>query len=332
MRDRAARTRLGLFRPTETPALADRRVHVDLDHLRSLERAARQITFLPNQPAGSVLNGRHTSRLRGRGLNFEELRDYQPSDDVRSIDWKVTARTGSPHVRVYTEERDRPALIVVDQRMSMFFGTVLNMKSVTAAETAALAAFRILDQGDRVGGLIFGDQADVLEFRPKRSRHRVTAFLTALAKANQALHADAPTQAPLQLNTVLKSISRIARRDHLILLISDFDGVDERTQTLLSGIARHNDLILCPVSDPSAHQIPWRENIILSDGNQQAEIDTTKAAVIQGLEDAGKARANRISSWQNKMGVPVLPLSCAVPTLPQIRRLMGLGPQRQRRR
>ncbi len=104
-----------------------------------------------------MLNGRHASRLRGRGLNFEELRGYLPGDDVRAIDWKVTARTGEPHVRVMTEERDRPALIVVDQRMSMFFGSQLNMKAVTAAEAAALAAFRILDQGDRVGGIVFGD-------------------------------------------------------------------------------------------------------------------------------------------------------------------------------
>jgi uncharacterized protein (DUF58 family) len=170
MEDRAARIRTGtLPRAAAHAAPIDPRVSVDLAHLRSLETRARTLTFLPRQPARSAMNGRHASRLRGRGLNFEELRDYLPSDDVRSIDWKVTARTGSPHVRVFTEERDRPALIVVDQRMSMFFGSKLNMKSVTAAECAALAAFRILDQGDRVGGIVFGDAA-LAEIRPKRSR------------------------------------------------------------------------------------------------------------------------------------------------------------------
>ena len=112
----------------------DTRIHVSLPHLRSLEGASRGLSFLPRQPSASVLNGRHASRLRGRGLNFEEMRDYLPGDDIRSIDWKATARTGSPHVRVFTEERDRPALLVVDQRMSMFFGSRLNMKSVTAAD------------------------------------------------------------------------------------------------------------------------------------------------------------------------------------------------------
>ena len=117
----------------------DARIHVSLAHLRGLQGAARGLSFLPRQPSASVLNGRHASRLRGRGLNFEEMRDYLPGDDIRSIDWKATARTGSPHVRVFTEERDRPALLVVDQRMSMFYGSVLNMKSVTAAEAAAIA-------------------------------------------------------------------------------------------------------------------------------------------------------------------------------------------------
>ena len=171
MRDVAARTRAGLERWRSHAISSDSRVRVDLAHLRRLEGPAKALSLLPRQPAHSVLNGRHASRLRGRGLNFEELRDYLPGDDVRAIDWKVTARTGEPHVRVYTEERDRPALILVDQRMSMFFGSKHNMKSVTAAEAAALAAFSILDQGDRIGGIVFGDEM-VAELRPLRSRQR----------------------------------------------------------------------------------------------------------------------------------------------------------------
>ena len=112
MKDRAARIRTGTL-PKARQVSADPRIHTDLAYLRGLEGPARGLSFLPRQPAQSVLNGRHASRLRGRGLNFEELRDYLPGDDIRSIDWKVTARTGRPHVRVMTEERDRPALIVM---------------------------------------------------------------------------------------------------------------------------------------------------------------------------------------------------------------------------
>lgn len=322
MRDRAARLRTGVAETLPERTGGDPRVRVDLAHLRSLEGQARSLNFLPRQPAHSVLNGRHTSRMRGRGLNFEELRGYIPGDDVRTIDWKVTARTGEPYVRVYTEERDRPALVVVDQRMSMFFGTKRNMKSVTAAETAALAAFRILDQGDRVGGIVFGDDT-IAEIRPQRSRRAVNIVLTALAAANARLHAEAPTVEPMALNRPLEAVARIARRDHLIVLISDFDGIDERTTALIGGLARHNDLILCLVADPSASQIPENLSLVISDGILQAEIDTGSGQVRHRLAETSSGRLARILDWERTVGVPVLPLDAGLETLPQIRWLMG---------
>jgi uncharacterized protein (DUF58 family) len=328
MRDRAARIRTGTLAPAAEPA-TDPRVQADLAHLRGLEARARSLTFLPRQPARSVLNGRHASRLRGRGLNFEELRDYLPGDDIRSIDWKVTARTGRPHVRVMTEERDRPALIVVDQRMSMFFGSTLNMKSVTAAEAAALAAFRILDQGDRVGGIIFGDER-IAEIRPRRSRIALDRFLAALADANGLLHAEAPAVAPVSLTAVLRSVARIAPRDHLIIVLSDFDAIDAETERLVSGLARRNDLVLGLVTDPFAQEVPEGLRLVVSDGTLQAEIDTADRTRHRALGELAKGRLAAVLDWQRRFGVPVLPLSAGEETLPQIRRLMGLGPGRNR--
>jgi uncharacterized protein (DUF58 family) len=314
-------------RPIREPA-ADPRIHVDLAHLRGLEGQARALSFLPRQPARSVLNGRRASRMRGRGLNFEELRGYLPGDDVRSIDWKVTARTGEPHVRVYTEERDRPALIVVDQRISMFFGSRLNMKSVTAAEAAALAAYRILDQGDRVGGIVFGDDV-IAEIRPQRSRQAVNRLLTAITAANEQLHAAAPVVEPMTINRVLNAVARIARRDHLVLVISDFDGIDERTRTLLGGLARHNDVVLAMVTDPAAHEIPDNLRLVVSDGVLQAEVDTGSEPVRRAIAEMSTGRMAQILAWQNTLGIPVLPLNAGEQTVAQIRRLMGLSTGRR---
>jgi uncharacterized protein (DUF58 family) len=324
MRDAAARGRTGLVRPLRPEPGLDPRIHVDLAHLRALEGRAKALRFLPRQPARSVLNGRHASRLRGRGLNFEELRGYLPGDDVRSIDWKVTARAGEPHVRVYTEERDRPALLLVDQRMSMFFGSRLNMKAVTAAEAAALAAFRILDQGDRVGGLVFGDAA-IAEIRPQRARRAADRLIAAIADANALLRADAPTVTPLALETVLARAARIARRDHLLIVASDFDGLDARAETLLGGLARRNDLVLALVTDPMAEEIPPDANLVVSDGALQAEIDTGSGHVRRALAEMTTGRLARVLALGRRLGAPVLPLSAGEPTLPQIRRLMGLG-------
>lgn len=325
MRDRAARSRTGTLPPDPAPA-HDPRIHATLPHLLSLEGRARSLTFLPRQPVRSVLNGRHASRLRGRGLNFEELRDYLPGDDVRAIDWKVTARTGAPHVRVMTEERDRPALIVVDQRMSMFFGSRHAMKSVTAAEAAALAAFRILDEGDRVGGIVFGD-TNIAEIRPQRTPVALRRFLTALADANGLLRADAPPVEPLALSRVLRAVLRIARKDHLVIVLSDFDGADEETDRLIAGLARHNDLVLVPVSDPLAEDMPEAVRLIVSNGVVQAQIDTGAQATRQALADMARGRLAHVFDWQRRYGVPVLALSAGQETLPQIRRLMGLGPR-----
>lgn len=322
-RERAARLRVGLrSKPVSVAATPDPRVHVSTGHLRSLANHARSLSFLPRQPARSVLNGRHASKLRGRGLSFEELRSYLPGDDVRTIDWKVTARTRTPHVRVYSEERDRPALIVCDQRMSMFFGSVLNMKSVTAAEVASIAAFRILDQGDRIGGIVFTDDS-MAEIKPRRSAKTLDRLLHAISAANCALNAEARQQESMALNDVLISVGRIAKRGHLILIVSDFDGINERTQTLLAGLAQRNDLLIGLVTDPLAHELPPNLKIVASDGELQAEIDTGDRGVRQALSDFSKGRLATILSWQRKLGIPVLPFTTADATAPQLRRLLG---------
>ena len=179
-------------------------IYVDLDRLIALEGRGRNVSFLPRQPVHSLLSGRFASRMRGRGLNFEEIRDYRPGDDVRSIDWKVTARLQKPHVRVFNEERDRQALLVVDQRLSMFFGSRLAMKSVTAAEAAAIGAWRILGVGDRVGAILFNDR-DVVEVRARRSRATVLQILSAIVAQNQALGVGRGlVSSPAMLNTAIE--------------------------------------------------------------------------------------------------------------------------------
>src|SRR5262249_19246619 len=132
-------------------------VYAKLKDLVLLRQQASGFSLLPRQPIHSLLAGRHTSKLRGRGLNFAEIRRYLPGDDIRQIDWKVTARTRQPQSRVYTEERERPVLMVVDQRLGMFFGSQRAMKSVTAVEAAALVAWRTIAVKDRIGLVLFND-------------------------------------------------------------------------------------------------------------------------------------------------------------------------------
>jgi uncharacterized protein (DUF58 family) len=136
---------------------AEDEIYTSLNALVRLRYTAQGFSYLPRQPVRSLLSGRKRSRLRGRGLDFDELRHYRPGDDIRTMDWRVTNRTGRPHVRVYTEERDRPVIVVVDQRLPMFFGSRRKMKSVVAAEVSAITAWRVLAVGVRFGAILFND-------------------------------------------------------------------------------------------------------------------------------------------------------------------------------
>ena len=298
-------------------------VYVTLDELTRLQFQARGFSFLPKQPIHSLLSGRHTSRLRGRGLEFEELRGYLPGDDPRTIDWKVTARTGKPHVRVYTEEKDRAALIVVDQRIAMFFGTKVQMKSVTAAHIAAAAAWRIVDGGDRVGAVIF-DDADVAEVKPQRSSQTVLHILHEIVDKNTALRADSPARSnPEMLNSVLRGVARAVTHDYLVVLVSDFDGADAETTGLVSRMAQNNDVIAVPVYDPSSQQLPDAGRMVVGDGELQIEIDLGSGAQRRRLKDFLEGRLAAVLAWQREIGVPVMPMSTDEPVMEQARRLLG---------
>jgi uncharacterized protein (DUF58 family) len=310
-------------------AAQDQRIHVGLDRLAALEHRARGFDFLPRQPVGSVLAGRRAARVRGRGLDFEEIRLYLPGDDVRAIDWKVTARTGAPHVRVTREERDRPAMILVDQRQSMFFGSRLNMKSVTAAEVAALAAWRILGAGDRVGGMVLSETG-IDEVRAGRSRGAVLRLLGLVAERNAALSASAPPvpDAPALLDRALARAAGILTHDWLLLVVSDFDGAGDDTLRILSGIARGNDVVMALVHDPIARETPESGRIVVGDGRMQVELDLADQTVRRNLAAIGGDRLKRLIGWQERLDAAILPVSAGEDTVPQIRSLFGLPPRR----
>ena len=318
-------------RPPSTP---DSRIYADLARLVALQHKAKGFSLLPRQPVHSLLSSRHGSRIRGRGLNFEEIRAYRPGDDVRTIDWKVTARMRSPHSRVFTEERDRPVLLLVDQRIDMFFGTRLYMKSVTAAEVAALAAWRVLAVGDRVGALVFNDQ-HIDQFRPRHSRATVMQILRSVTDMNHALRADSEQRSnPAMLNQVLESALRLASHDHLLVVISDFTssdaGADVDSEKMLTRLAAHNDVLAVLVHDPSAHDFPASQDLVATDGQLQVSLPLGQGKARERIQAFSRGRIKDILAWQHRIGVPVLPLDTAEEAAPQVQRLLGQAQARRR--
>ncbi|MDO3381271.1 DUF58 domain-containing protein [Gilvimarinus algae] len=307
-----------MAKPTALDSPLDPRIHTDFSYLKSLQRKARQLSFLPRQRSKSLLAGRHGSRMRGRGLNFEELRDYRVGDDIRAIDWRVTARMGRPHVRVYAEEKDRSALLIVDQRMSMFFGSRRNMKSVTASEAAALCAYGIFARGDRVGAVVFND-TEVKAFRPSKRPQLLEQVVRCISQYNLALHCDLESPATsMHLNRPLKAATEQVGHDHLVVVISDFDAVDDATEQHLGQLCAHNDVILVAVQDPLAQTLPKDLQMVVSDGQSQMTIDTRSDKTHARLQQAFSQRLATLDEWQQRLPLTVMRLTTERDTFDQI--------------
>ena len=298
-------------------------VYANLDDLIRVRFKARDFSFMPRQPVTSILSGRYASRLRGRGLNFEEMRRYLPGDDVRTMDWRVTARTRQPHVRVYTEEKDRAVLLLVDQRANMFFGSRDRMKSVTAAELAALGAWRALDVGDRVGAVVFND-TEVTDIRPQRSQQAVMSILGTVVQMNQRLRVGTDIEPnPGMLNAALRKAVRLAPHDVLVVIISDFFGVDTETERLSASLAAHNDVLGLLVHDPLRLN-PQGHSISVSDGNLQMQMDLANKEVREKLAEDYRLEQERITHFLKKLSAPLLLVSNEGDVVKQVRRLLGV--------
>jgi uncharacterized protein (DUF58 family) len=306
-------------------------VYADLDHLIRLQFEVHDFSFLPRQPVRSLLAGGRASRLRGRGLDFEEIRRYIPGDDIRTMDWRVTARTQRPHTRVYTEERDRPVLLVVDQRLGMFFGSRAAMKSVTAAEAAAMAAWRTLAIGDRVGAVVFND-SEIREIPPHRSRQRVMRILETLIEMNRALRADGSIQPePAMLNRALQRVQRLASHDYLVAIVSDFGGADEQSRNAVTRLAAHNDVVALFVYDPLESRLPELGRVVVGQGDLQLEIDTGDAQLRKRFAGEFDDALQAARDLMLKRGIPVLPIHTARAVRDQLGELLGHGPAHARR-
>jgi uncharacterized protein (DUF58 family) len=299
------------------------RAYVSLDDLQKLSHRAQGFSFLPRQPVHSLLTGRHASRLRGRGLDFDELRHYYEGDDTRTIDWAATARLGTPYVRVYREERDRPVLLLVDQRVSMFFGSRRATKSVVAAEVAALAAFRVASLGDRVGGIVYSEQG-ITEVEPQARQGGVRRLLAEIVRHNNALRADLPHPPdPGLYNEALRRAVRMIKHDGLVAMISDGSGKTAETVKIATELTAHNDLIAVFVYDPIEAELPDIGRTVLAEAERQIEVDLSSAGLRRRFATDFTESRRQIERASMKRAIPVLPIRTDRDVAEQVRALIG---------
>ncbi|HVY55535.1 MAG TPA: DUF58 domain-containing protein, partial [Thermodesulfobacteriota bacterium] len=236
-------------------------LYPDFQELLKLGYRASKLNLMSRRKVRSIVSGDHRSPFRGKGLEFEEVREYTPGDDVRSIDWRVTARTGTPHLKLYAEERERSVLICTDVNDTMRFGTRGTFKSVQAARAAALLGWTASRENNRVGGTFFGNVPGGMIFLdPARTRRSLWRMLKQLCDRNNHFNE------PVSLEEHLRYLDKAVPSGSLVFIISDFINITDNLKKRLSNLHRKADVILVAVNDPADRQMPKAGPLIFRDG------------------------------------------------------------------
>jgi uncharacterized protein (DUF58 family) len=302
--------------------------YTNLAGLIALKSAAESIRLAPNRKATRQLAGPYQTRLKGRGMDFDEVRGYQPGDDVRNIDWRVTARTTIPHTKTFTEERERPVLILCDQRSTMFFGSRQRFKSVQAANIAALLSWSALKRKDRVGGFILSNR-EVRDFKAQNSDKAVLTMLAALDQVNRQLQRqDLNGDTQIGFTEALSDLRRIAKTGNSIYIIADFTDLDQDGLRQLYELSRHNSIMAFAVYDPLERELPPEGLYTISNGTREVQIDTGKKQSRRRYAKQAARRSADLHSELGRLGIPLAEIATSDNALDSLSRLF----QRARRR
>ena len=278
----------------------------------------------PRKTVQARLAGSYLTKMKGRGMEFDEARHYQPGDDIRAIDWRVTARTGKTHTKLFREEKERPIFLLVDFSHSMHFGTQLLFKSVMAAHLSALIAWTAAKRGDRIGGLIFNEQQH-REYKPMTRQKAVLSLLNGMTSLHQNHMSEQPEQI---FSDALARLRRLARPGSAVFILSDFYHVSATAQRHLTNLSRHCEVTGYRLTDPFEHQLPSvtaRQTVTLTDGKKRQSITLGEDA--QAM-DYQKIHASFMQEVQHKLQqaqVHLVDISCALPLESQLNPLSKIA-------
>ena len=279
-------------------APANERISVSLKTLVDLAKPAAALSLRPSKIRASQ-SGNYLSHFKGRGMAFAETRLYQPGDDVRRMDWRVTARTDKPHSKIFCEERERPLFISVDYRPSMSFATRGVFKSVQAAKLAALLAWAAQQQGDRIGGQIFSADG-CMELKPRTGRAALLQFFNSLVQPRYSSSRD---------NTLEHALSRLqhhARPGSRVYIISDFRGLNSTAENHLALLARHCEVVLLQIYDPLECQLPTQGRYRFTDKIRDIIIDSSDHKTLHDYRQRFQQRQAHLNRLSQKLRLTLM--------------------------
>ena len=277
----------------------------EIDH-KELLKKVRRIQITTKHAVNDVFAGQYHSTFKGRGMEFDEVREYVPGDDIRSIDWNVTARSGAPHIKKFVEEREMTVMLVVDISASNLFGSGTQMKRDLAAEVAAVLAFSAIRNNDRIGLILFSEAVEKYIPPKKGTRHVLRLIREMLAHKPQGKRTNV---AP-----ALDYLNHISTRKNVTFLISDFMFDDDYEQ-LLKITARRHDLISVVVGDK--REIAWPDIGIIhwhdAETGQKVLVDTSSRKVREKLGLEQTRRAELVDDLHRKAGIDTVRLFAGEP-------------------
>ncbi|MDC5818424.1 DUF58 domain-containing protein [Vibrio europaeus] len=282
-------------------------VNLTLDELLYYKQQC--VKWLP--PAKSLWSqmlGQHQSRQLGRGMDFSEVRQYQAGDDIRAIDWRVTARTGKPHTKLFSEEREKPIMLYLDLSASMLFGSTLMLKSVQMAHMASLIAWLSVSQQDRVGAVIdTGHQ--LIELKPTSRNKGALALTQSLVSLHQQL-LSAKKESDYDVSHALQSLARVCPKGSEIILLSDFSRFTQTHESKLSRLSQHNRVRMIQIYDPLERgQTAYRGTEQVSNKQQTRWLDFSSNKTRLGIEQAFEQQQTQLQQMALRMGISFSSLS-----------------------
>jgi uncharacterized protein (DUF58 family) len=267
-------------------------------------KAAGESFALGARRVRAQAEGGHLSSFRGRGVEFDESRLYQPGDDLRTMDWRVTARTGKPYTKIFREERNRPVVIWLDLRVPMLFGTRGAYKGVRAAETAALIAWSAVGNGDRFGGLVFTD-TEHEELRPRLGRRAALQLFQLISRQELWSPKQAASSADNAMHA-LQRLTRVTRPGSQIFLLSDFRGLGSDADRHFRQLASHGEVFLVHFFDPVEAELPPPGRYRIKAGGRSFTIETGDEGLRASYRARFDARRTRLEALARLPGVQLL--------------------------
>jgi len=278
-----------------------------------LMKQVGKIKILTSHLIDDRLTGDYHSVFKGQGVEFDEVRPYVPGDDVRSIDWNVTARTGSPHVKRFSEERELTVIFLVDVSGSMIFGSGSRSKSELAAEITCLLAMTAIRNQDKIGLILFSDRI-LKSIPPRKGRTAVMRLVREVLAADE-------TREGTDITAALRFLNNVQKRKAVVFLVSDFQ--DAGYERELRVTARRHDVISCPISDPCESVLPNVGLIELQDpeSGELLLVDTSAAAVRGAFQACANQENDQLSKFFKRNGIDSITLSTGTPYIDDVRNL-----------